>query len=78
MSQVAARPLPPLADGYVARSEIDQALSDLLVPGTTVALVPAITGTGGRDWRSACGKTQVAASYARSLRAAEPESFSRG
>ncbi len=72
MSQVAAGPMPPLADGYVARPEIDQALSDLLVPGATAALVPAVTWPGGHDWRSACGKTQVAASYARSLRAAEP------
>jgi len=46
MSQVRTGAVPPLADGYVARPELERALIDALFPGATAALVPA--GAGGR------------------------------
>ena len=46
MSQVRTGAVPPLADGYVARPELELALIDALFPGATAALVPA--GAGGR------------------------------
>jgi tetratricopeptide (TPR) repeat protein len=65
MSQVRTGAVPPLADGHVARPELERALIDALLPGATAALVPA--GAGGRGWREACGKTQLAISYAEFL-----------
>jgi hypothetical protein len=75
MSQVTAGAMPPLAGGYVARPEIDEALSDLLVPGTTEVLVPAVPAPGGRDWGGVCGRTQIAVRYARAARAASDASL---
>ena len=64
MSQVRTGAVPPLADGYVARPELERALIDALFPGATAALVPA--GAGGRGWREACRKAQLAITYAES------------
>jgi tetratricopeptide (TPR) repeat protein len=58
---------PSLARGYVPRPETGQALAAALVPGSTTVLVPDRSGPGGRDWRDACGKTQLAVAAARSL-----------
>jgi tetratricopeptide (TPR) repeat protein len=59
---------PPLAAGYVPRPETAaQALDAALLPGSTTVLVPDRPGTGGRSWRDACGKTQLAVAAARSL-----------
>jgi len=55
--------VPPLADGFITRPRSAAGVTDL-VPGTAVALVPA---DGGRPGQPAgpCGKTQLAARYAR-------------
>jgi tetratricopeptide (TPR) repeat protein len=58
---------PPLAPGYVLRQETGQALDAALLPGSTTVLVPERPGPGGRSWRDACGKTQLAVAAARSL-----------
>jgi tetratricopeptide (TPR) repeat protein len=58
---------PPLASGYIPRSETGQALETALAPGSVTALVSDRIGTGNRSWRDACGKTQLAAATARSL-----------
>lgn len=70
MSQVRTGAVPPLASGHVARPELDQALAEALVPGALAALVPVTSVAPGRDWREACGKTQVAVAYAETLWAA--------
>lgn len=57
---------PPLASGFVARTETGQGLETVLVPGTTAALVPR-HGSEARTWRDSCGKTQLAVSFAQSL-----------
>jgi tetratricopeptide (TPR) repeat protein len=71
---------PPLAPGFIARQESGLALKDALIPGATVALVAERLGDrpGGwpndrrgadaREWRDSSGKTQLAVSFARSLR----------
>jgi len=58
---------PSVAPGYVPRPETGQALDAALLPGSTTVLVPDRPGSGGRDWRDACGKTQLAVAAARSL-----------
>jgi len=69
---------PPLAAGFVARQEAGVAVRDALVPGATVVLAADRPGDwpGGwaadrrgdaRDWRDSSGKTQLAASLARTL-----------
>jgi tetratricopeptide (TPR) repeat protein len=60
---------PALASGFVPRPESGQALATALVPGATVALVPASArGLGlGRGWLDTCGKTQLAVWIAQSL-----------
>lgn len=70
---------PPPAAGFIARQEADLALTEALVPGTTVALVADRLsdrpgswpgdrrGEDARDWRDSSGKTQLAVSAARSL-----------
>jgi len=63
--------VPPLASGFLVRSETDAELESKLAPGTTVALVsarPAGDGGVGRGWRDSSGKTQLAVSCAQSLR----------
>src|SRR5580692_1072948 len=52
---------PPLAEGFAVRAETVPGLEAGLIPGAVVALVP---GEGAR----ACGKTQLAAYLAESLR----------
>jgi len=55
--------VPPIADGFTQRLETVPDLDAALVPGVTVALVPA----GPRDWTASAGKTQLAVSCAESL-----------
>ncbi len=65
--------VPPLADGFVARSESVPGLEPALVPGAAVALVPARQSTvpgaesGKPDWPGSSGKTQLAVQFAESL-----------
>jgi tetratricopeptide (TPR) repeat protein len=57
--------VPPLADGFTARPETASAVESALVPGAAMVLVPGpAAGGGSGDWPKACGKTQVAVSYA--------------
>src|SRR5215469_4303366 len=63
--RVRAGAVPPLADSFSARPETASAVEAALVPGAAVVLVPdPVAGGGSGDWPQACGKTQVAASYA--------------
>ena len=63
--RVRAGAVPPLADSFSARPETASAVEAALVPGAAVVLVPdPVAGGGSGDWPKACGKTQVAASYA--------------
>jgi tetratricopeptide (TPR) repeat protein len=55
---------PPLAAGFVERPETGQALDAALLPGSTTVLVPDRPAPGGRGWRDACGKTQLAVAAA--------------
>jgi tetratricopeptide (TPR) repeat protein len=65
---VRSGPVPPLADGFITRSETAPDLRTALVPGATVALVPdRVTAKGSRDWLGSCGKTQLAVGFAESL-----------
>ena len=60
--------IPAPADGYIGRLETAPSLAPALPPGGLAALVPArTTGGGSRDWRTSCGKTQLAAGFAESL-----------
>jgi len=57
--------VPPLADGFSPRPETVSAVDSALVPGAAVVLLPGpAAGGGSDDWPKACGKTQVAVSYA--------------
>lgn len=58
---------PSLAVGYVPRPETGQALDAALRPGSTTVLVPDRSDPAGRNWRDACGKSQLAVAAARSL-----------
>lgn len=72
--------VPSLADGFSARPETAPGLAGTLVPGATVALVPARgarqagetdhpgkAGPGSPDWLGSCGKTQMAVYAAESI-----------
>ena len=59
--------VPPLAEGFIARTETVPGLEAALVPGAVVALVPGKTAGGVRDWPGSCGKTQLAVYLAESL-----------
>jgi tetratricopeptide (TPR) repeat protein len=72
--------MPSLADGFSARPETAPGLAGTLVPGATVALVPARearqageteqpgnAGTGSPDWLGSSGKTQLAVYTAESI-----------
>src|ERR1039458_10027527 len=59
--------VPPLAEGFIARTETVPGLEAALVPGAAVALVPGETTGDVRDWPGSCGKTQLAAYLAGSL-----------
>jgi len=63
---------PALIDGFVARPESAPGLTQLLQPGTAVALTPArsvraAVQPGSPDWAGSVGKTQLAAYYADTL-----------
>jgi len=59
--------VPPLAEGFITRTETVPGLEEALVPGAVVALVPGKTAGGVRDWPGSCGKTQLAVYLAESL-----------
>ena len=60
--------VPPVAEGFVARTETVPGLEAALAPGATVALVTGLETAGGRqDWPGPCGKTQLAAYVAGAL-----------
>jgi tetratricopeptide (TPR) repeat protein len=59
--------IPPLAEGFIARTETVPGLEAALVPGAVVALVPGKTAADVRDWPGSSGKTQLAAYMAGSL-----------
>jgi tetratricopeptide (TPR) repeat protein len=62
---VRAGAVPPLADGFMARSETAPGLGTTLIPGTAVVLAPGrVAAEGLRDWLGSCGKTQIAVSFA--------------
>jgi tetratricopeptide (TPR) repeat protein len=60
--------VPPLAGGYISRTQAEQLISTALTPGAAVALVSAgaeaelAAGrhSGSDNWRDPCGKTQLA------------------
>jgi tetratricopeptide (TPR) repeat protein len=57
--------VPPLADGFSPRPESAAALESAAAPGAVVVLVPGRAGgPGSKDWLGACGKTQLAVSFA--------------
>jgi len=60
-------PVPPLADGFVARPDTVPDLAATLVPGAAVALVPDQAPGSAQDWRASNGKTQLARHFAESL-----------
>lgn len=70
---VRSGPVPPLADGFVARSESVPELESALLPGAVVALVPARQSappgmeSTRPDWAGSSGKTQLAVQFAESL-----------
>lgn len=57
--------VPPLAPGFGARSESVPGLEQVLTPGGAVLLAPALAAKGPA-WQAVTGKTQLAASAARS------------
>jgi tetratricopeptide (TPR) repeat protein len=58
--------VPPLAEGFADRPDTAAGLADILVPGSAVALVPALAESLP-NWPGACGKTQIAVMIAESL-----------
>jgi hypothetical protein len=62
-------PVPPLAEGFTDRRETAPGLASVLRPGSAVALVPGSeSAADAPGWLRSCGKTQLAAQVARSLR----------
>lgn len=61
--------IPPLAEGFVTRSESAPGLEQGFAPGATLVLTPArpATRAGSPDWLGTCGKTQAAVYLAESL-----------
>jgi tetratricopeptide (TPR) repeat protein len=60
--------VPAPSEGYTSRLETAPNLGATLRPGTTAVLVPATSAAGpAADWLGCCGKTQLAAGYARAL-----------
>jgi tetratricopeptide (TPR) repeat protein len=60
--------MPPLAEGFSTRLESAPGLGATLVAGTTAVLVPGRKDTERTGpWLRACGKTQLAVSFAESL-----------
>ena len=64
---VRSGPVPPLAEGFIARPETVPGLEAALVPGAAVALVPGQEASEGRDRPGSFGKTQLASYAAGSL-----------
>jgi len=64
---VRSGPVPPLADGFTPRVETVPDVEAALVPGITVALVPAPGGGADDWWLMPSGKTQLAADCAERL-----------
>ena len=60
--------VPPRAEGFIARTESVPGLEAALVPGASVVLAGGGAAGGVRDLAGACGKTQLAAYLAGSLR----------
>jgi tetratricopeptide (TPR) repeat protein len=59
--------LPPLAGGFIPRPETGATVDPALFPGTTTLLVTEQASPGRRNWRDACGKTQLAVAAAWAL-----------
>jgi tetratricopeptide (TPR) repeat protein len=60
--------VPPLAEGYTDRPDTARGIIEMLVPGTTMALVPGSAfAEGPSNWLGASGKTQIAVILAESL-----------
>jgi tetratricopeptide (TPR) repeat protein len=60
--------IPPQAAGFAGRLDMAGGISDTLVPGASVVLVPGSAfAEGDRNWLGASGKTQLAAYTASSL-----------
>ena len=59
--------VPPLAEGFIARTETVPGLEAALVPGAVVALIPGTAAGSVQDWPGSSGKTQLAVYLAESL-----------
>jgi tetratricopeptide (TPR) repeat protein len=60
--------VPPLAEGFTDRPDTARGITDALVPGSAIALVPGSElAEGEQNWVGACGKTQIAVMLAESL-----------
>ena len=59
--------VPPLADGFIARTETVPGLEAAMVPGAVVALIPGTAAGSVQDWPRSSGKTQLAVYLAESL-----------
>ena len=60
--------VPPLAEGFIERTDTARGIMDSLVPYSAIALVPGSTfAEGPQNWLGACGKTQIAVYLAESL-----------
>jgi tetratricopeptide (TPR) repeat protein len=65
-------PVPPLADGFMARPDTVPDLETTLIPGATVVLAPdqpasPLLGTAAPNWQGPTGKTQLARHFAESV-----------
>jgi tetratricopeptide (TPR) repeat protein len=60
--------VPALAPGFSDRLDSARGVSDALIPGSALALVPgSVFAEGKQNWLGACGKTQIAAMLAETL-----------
>jgi tetratricopeptide (TPR) repeat protein len=60
--------VPSLAGGFTDRPDTVGSLTDVLVPGSAIALVPNQASADGlSNWLGVCGKTQIAVMIAESL-----------
>jgi tetratricopeptide (TPR) repeat protein len=58
--------MPPLAEGFITRTETVPDLEAALVPGAVLALVPGTNAESVHDRPRSCGKTQLAVYLSRS------------